>query len=567
MNIYGVKGYLTPDDLPEDRHCRTFKIPNDVQWLSVFMGALLPLIYPESWQESGALTPDEAADGMLDVIWDAYANDEGECPTVPTPFWDEVTDLDDEYPEGELTPWYGIANVTYASPPDVDFVEKLGIWTIAGFLVYAGQPGAAIAFLTVAPKFVIAFKTGDIGAIVDIIIDSSRVGSVNTYSASPGVLRVAVTGNPDLDSHQLYLVKDDDPDTVLQVIRDELNPNDVSPSNRRYIAETDQVQVQGADGSWGDNPGADPRSSPAYQYPPIDADDPRCQAAANMSRWINNLIDQVLTVIAECNDAAGLLTILTGVLLELGPFGILIDLILALAFVLFSAGATAISAAFTNDVYDQLTCIFYCNIGTDGTVTAEQLATIQSQIDSMIGGLVGTVLDAMLFLMGNVGLTNAGTIGSAPADCSDCGCAWVSVDSFCDSTVGDWTRVYGVLTADGLEMETDAGGWPSVARVDQTIVVPASTTIDKIGIWFNSQGSSFNHLYILVDSVIVVDVNLTGDGLANFDVTPLETGAHDIIIEIVNSFEGVIALIAGVRWQGTGDDFMGHGDTPPPCAP
>jgi len=67
-----VDGYLTPDNVPEDSQCRMLKIPNSTAWLSVFMGALYPLTLPESWQQYGTLTPEEAAQAALNVIWDAY---------------------------------------------------------------------------------------------------------------------------------------------------------------------------------------------------------------------------------------------------------------------------------------------------------------------------------------------------------------------------------------------------------------------------------------------------------------------------------------------------------------
>lgn len=422
------RGFPTPDAPPEETGCRVFSIPADEEWFALLMGAVSALTNPYNWYRNGDLTQQEAADAFADIIDAAYALSVAgaSCPSgVPTPFWDTATDSDDEYPPGELTPWYGVAVVTYASPPEVTFVESLFIWSFAGFMAYSGAVGAAIAFLTIAPRFVIAFKTGDIGGIVDIIVDASRVGRYNTYSPTPGIMRVPVATDPDLDEHQIYIVKaDDDPDTTIQLVRDELNPNDVSPTNRRYNPIDDTVEILNPDDTWTVNDGADPRISPAFQYAPVVADDPACQAAANMTRYLNDLIDEVLLVIAECNDAAGLLTVLVGLLLELGPFGILIDLILALAFILFSAGATAISAAFTNDVYDQLTCIFFANVEPDGTVTSAGLTAIQAAIDADIGGLVATVLDAMLFLMGNVGLTNAGVVGDAPADCSGCTAPW-----------------------------------------------------------------------------------------------------------------------------------------------
>lgn len=173
-----------------------------------------------------------------------------------------------------------------------------------------------------------------------------------------------------------------------------------------------------------ENPALDPRHADSLRYPPNAAADQRCQAAANMTRFISDLIAEVILVVDSAGTAEGLIAILLPFLVELGPFGILIDLVLGLAFVLFSAGATAIAAAFTSTVYDQLTCIFFCNVAEDGSVDSAALAAIQADIAAQIGGLVQTVLDAMFFLMGEVGLSNAGAVGDAPADCDDCACSW-----------------------------------------------------------------------------------------------------------------------------------------------
>jgi len=191
----------------------------------------------------------------------------------------------------------------------------------------------------------------------------------------------------------------------------------------RYDAESDEVQRTFDGGStWVNEPGLDPRHADIFRFPPVEADDPRCQAAANMSRYLENVIDSTLTNLAIGSDVADLVLVLTPLFVELGPFAILVDLITALALTLVSAGATAISAAFTADVYDTLTCIFFCRIETDGSVTADELADIESDVSSLIGGLVSVVLSAMFFLTGEVGLSNQGTLGAAPADCDDCEC-------------------------------------------------------------------------------------------------------------------------------------------------
>jgi len=210
-----------------------------------------------------------------------------------------------------------------------------------------------------------------------------------------------------------------------------------------YDSDSDSVkQIPPGGGTPIDRPEADPRHNTAFQFPPIDADDPRCQAAANMVRFIKDQIDGVVLIVDEAGDASGLVAFLLPFFIELGPFGVLIDLVLGLAFVLFSAGATALTAGFTTTAYDQLTCIFYCNIESDGSVTAADLVTIQSEIASIIGGTVQVVLDAMFLLTGEVGLSNAGAVGDAPADCDGCPCTWC-FDFEDTSDLDTWTNFSG----------------------------------------------------------------------------------------------------------------------------
>jgi hypothetical protein len=525
-------GFPTPNDPPDSTACRTFQVPADEEYYALLMGALDALRQPYNWYINGSLSQQEAADifaGILDAAYEQALS--GQCdPDVPTPWWDTATDSDDMAAVADQ-PWYGLAVVTYASPPEVTFVEQVAIWLFAGFIVYSGQPGAALAFLTIAPKFVIALKTGDVGAVVDLIVDASRVGRYNTYSPTPGVMRIPVVGNPDLDEHQIYIVKDDDPDTVVQVVRDELNPDDVAPSNLRYNPGTDTVEIQGADGTWGENPAADPRSSPAYQFPPVTADDPACQAASNVTRQINNLIDEVLLVLPEAFDAAGLLTLLIGFLVELGPFGVLIDLVLGLAFILFSAGTTAIAAAFPNEVYDQLICIFKCNMDTDGQMSVEQLAAAQAQIDSDIGGLAATILDAMFFLMGNVGISNWGTVdGGEPVDCSDCECTWCYTWDFTSSD-GGWDNCFGRGTY------SPGVGWVSSVGTGFVAATPNSgnnsdlhANIEHWEATITASGASGNG-YVsnaeINDSCTFTAIGyMSLDGVPTFPGYGLENGSH-----------------------------------------
>ena len=195
-----------------------------------------------------------------------------------------------------------------------------------------------------------------------------------------------------------------------------------------YDPDTDTVK-QTLDGgaTYFDNPAADPRRGVSFIFPSDGGTDAPCGAASNMTRWMKNLIDEVLIIVDVAGDAGGLVALVLGLTVELGPFGLLIDLVFGLCFLLFSTGATAIAAAMTSTVYDDLTCIFFCGIGDDGSVTAAQLGLIKAAIDDQIGGTAALILQGMLLLMGENGLANAGVVGDDPSpNCSGCpSCDWI----------------------------------------------------------------------------------------------------------------------------------------------
>lgn len=195
----GLKGYPTPNDTPEEQGCFTFRFPNSADYTGALLGALQPLTKAYNWYQWGVMTPQEAADAWYDIIADAEAqNYEAICdPGIPTPYWDDVTDLDDSEPPQEQQ-WYGIFDGT--------FQETIENFVIAGFIAYSGQVGAAVTFLTLAPQFRLAWKTGDLGGIIRVIIDGADAGTVNTFATEEGVLERDYVGDPDEDEHRILMV-------------------------------------------------------------------------------------------------------------------------------------------------------------------------------------------------------------------------------------------------------------------------------------------------------------------------------------------------------------------------
>lgn len=139
----------------------------------------------------------------MSTMLNAYYDSTGACEAdVPTPYWDEATDLDDEAP-AETQSWYGIFDGT--------FQETVENFVIAGFIAYTGNIGGAVFFLTIAPKFRLAWKTGDLGGIIRVFVDAADQGTVDTYSPTEGVIERDYVGDPDLTEHEVLIVLEEVP--------------------------------------------------------------------------------------------------------------------------------------------------------------------------------------------------------------------------------------------------------------------------------------------------------------------------------------------------------------------
>lgn len=512
MNKYNITGYLTPDIAPDASHCRTFQLPDDTLWLANFMGAIWDLADPQNWQKYGELSPEEAAESYQNIIFQAFDAWQNQCILVPAPYWDELTADDaDDTAEPETQPWYGeIVATTALVADDLTFIENLRIWIVAGaFLVLTRNVAATIAFVPIARRFTLAFRAHDLGGIVRVFIDAAEVGRVDTYSSSAGVANLNVF-MPDDDDHTLWVSMADesnpavDGDPEIQVIRKRLSEGEVYPTDLRYNSSTNKVQ-QTADGgsTWFDQPLQDPRHSDGFRVPPTSLPDPKCQSSANIVRFINDVIDETLGVLAAGLDVLGVATSILPFFIELGPFALLFDLAFGLATGLVSLGVDTINDEFTNTVYDDLTCIFFCNLQTDGSLTASGLAQVETDIAATMTADVQLILGAMFLLMGEVGLSNAGAMGDAPADCSGCtGC----IHTFCiDFALVDGTAygVAAVQSATPANTVWSSGlGWvggftTTAAKNDVTLdfVFPSTVTlIDVAWDYDKTAGSGANNV-------------------------------------------------------------------------
>lgn len=209
----------------------------------------------------------------------------------------------------------------------------------------------------------------------------------------------------------------------MMVIRKRLSATEGDPPGTRYNPDTDTVETTPDGGTtWTPNPGADPRTNPAYLLPPLGADS-SCQAADGMVLKMQGFVNAL--VIGTGVPGIGT-SILGGMVFLIPGAGWLWALALGIASAALLTGAGVIAAAFDGDVWEQIKCIILCNIDDDGQVSTAQLDAIYADVDSDIGDSVVTVIVGQIFQSwGAIGMSNAGTYGDPEADCSECdACAW-----------------------------------------------------------------------------------------------------------------------------------------------
>lgn len=131
--------------------------------------------------------------------------------TVPTPFWDDESDLEDEE-TAEMQPWYGGVTNPEAPAGELDFVENVALWIITGIVGIAtfevGGIAPALAFRTTVEKFIILQKRGDTAATIRFVVDGQDAKFVNTAPYSPGdIIETEIITEQTGGAHDLLIVQ------------------------------------------------------------------------------------------------------------------------------------------------------------------------------------------------------------------------------------------------------------------------------------------------------------------------------------------------------------------------
>lgn len=153
---------IPPADEPAGGELMTIRVNR--QWLEFVTGAACALVLSKTWDVA---TDDERkeirarAQDLLGVL---------NTPIEEPPFYESDETADDV--QLPVEPWY----------------ESLSDWVITAFLAITFTPGAAIVYKTTIPKLRLAFRTGDLGAIVRVLLDDLEIWTGDTNAAEIGLL-------------------------------------------------------------------------------------------------------------------------------------------------------------------------------------------------------------------------------------------------------------------------------------------------------------------------------------------------------------------------------------------
>lgn len=201
-----------PDEDPDDPDLETLIVEYNPAWTPVLMAAVDQLLQYSTWQgdhDAKILAVNRANNLKWALQNPADVGDQ----TVPTPYWDNETDVDDEQPADEQD-WYGYVEDALAPADEMTFVQSAVIWILTGFVALVLSPtlpvgaAAAVTFRTLATRFTLAFNRGDVGEQFRVIIDAADYETVDTSEMSVGdIVELDINGLPDAEYHDIMIVR------------------------------------------------------------------------------------------------------------------------------------------------------------------------------------------------------------------------------------------------------------------------------------------------------------------------------------------------------------------------
>lgn len=501
---FSIKGFPTPSDIPEELDCYNLPVPASSEWAGLVSGAIAALTDERNWYQTvGGILPADAAAaarGLLEAQTDCPVQQDSEAP-----FWDSANGDNASDDEPVISqPWY----------------DTLGDWIITAFVAVAFTPGAAVTYITTVPKLRFYFRTRNYGAILQVLADGVPVANIDTYSAADGLVSLDVV-NPGTTFRIEHTGTHNAAATPLiagygiEIVRKRLWAAEISPDDLRVNLANGNIESTSDGGAtWTPAPTRDPRKI-ITALPPSGAS-AQCDAAYRivltltaLELYCENLAQEVETVATVAN--------LVAVLLEpfLPELGVLLELFYQVLAAVAGVGYAALHAAFTSSVWTGIKCIIMCDISPGVALTDAAIADIEAKIATAYPGIVSTVVNYLIGIVGPGGLSAIAGKRTEIGNCTGCtSCAW-SFNLTPDNNNGrlhfidnDWYNCTGVDNYFGHAGDVEAVGgvnvWHSTANtagngavsVEGDITLPAGSTVTRVRMYYIWNGSGLVVRYL-----------------------------------------------------------------------
>lgn len=306
-------------------------------------------------------------------------------------------------------------------------------------------------------------------------------------------------------------------------------------------------------------PQVDPRNIPIV--PPKTTGDIKCDSAASLVAWFQTTIDEITFAWGEGATAVGAASLIIAALT--GGFIALIILAIDIMGIIFGFGLSVVQGAFTAELYADLLCIFFNNMGDDGQFDEAGKAAMLADIYSDVGGTAFGVLSGMIQLMGLAGLNNQAAAGLETDDCDDCAeplcIIWDFRTGLHGATLHGGTQTAG----QGIVGANFGGSSLSNATVElsfpDVFVVQINVEYTKNG----GGGTNNTNRTLLRDMPTFLEDNYTNTLGTNLVKSLLPNATGDNILQDLNSGDDPTPVtIHQIAMYYTGTEITGQGE---PC--
>jgi len=362
----------------------------------------------------------------------------------------------------------------------------------------------------------------------------------------------------------------------MEVVRMKLTIPQYDVTSVRWVEATDTFEIQLPDGSWATYETGDYRRAESGRLPARIDTDKRCLSAANATQAVRDTIDATLGTFNEIGIASAALGVGLAFIPELVSKGFAIGF--AFASLALSIGSEILIESFDTDAYDAIQCALYCAADSSGQWSLSRLNSALNAIhdDPFIDDYADVVTSFILYtLWGEVGTSNAGTMGKVTSATCSCDCQW-RYSVYCPDTSGLWglasSPTWGVLgfyTA-GVgftqrSSQASSSGWATQLFIG--IDIPTSTTLTKVsvecsGAW-GVDADNIKGLKIVVDGATVYTKT---SAVSNFEWNGSISSVDHVDINSILGYDGYPPPYAnpGGTMTITRVTLEGQGDCPFP---